>query len=175
MKLVLQCILLFAVFFLASLVQVSFLPYFSISGALPNVIFTVFFLSIFFANTKSYAFGLFVCIIAGFFLDLISSFYFGVSMAALLGVYAAYHLSFGVLHQRNESARIFYFLAYFAAALVVYNALLWLLLKVMGSQLYVGIPLVISMPYSLLLGIIGFYVVNQFVPKPANSNQLKLL
>src|SRR3989344_7230957 len=94
-------------FLVATLLQTSFLPYFSVMGNILNLVFILFFILIFFTclqkTKKSHTDdnGIFISIIAGFILDALSPFYFGVSIVALLIIYFGIKTVFYFLKERQ--------------------------------------------------------------------------
>lgn len=70
------------VFYLLAILQNSFLPHFNLFGAMPNIVFIAFFLLLFFSLPNSLE-HIFYSLTAGFFLDVFSNTYFGLSMISL--------------------------------------------------------------------------------------------
>lgn len=172
-KQIAKLLLLFAGFFFAAILQASFFSYFSISGATPNIIFSLFFLVVFSADKKNHLLGFFTCIVAGFFLDLVSSFYFGTSILALLIIYALHHFLSHIVH-RHENLLVLNFTVAFCAFLALYDVLLYLFSLVSNISFLLNAPLVISVAYSLLFAIAGFLIIQPLVSARESNNQLKL-
>ena len=168
-----KLILLFIGFFFAAILQSSFFPYFSIAGATPNLIFILFFLVMFFTDKKTHVPGFFAIVSAGFFLDVLSPFYFGTSMLALFIIYAAHHLLSHLLH-RGENFLILYFAIAFCGFLLAYDGLLFLFSLIFNIPFFFNMPLVISVAYSLLFAIVGFFIAERLEATRASNNQLKL-
>src|SRR3989344_5017254 len=87
-------------FYILSLLQISFLPHFSILGITPNLVFILFFILIFFGKPDEYHQGIFFAFIAGFILDAFSPFYFGLSILSLLAIYFFMKLAIYFLKER---------------------------------------------------------------------------
>ena len=68
-------------FFVLSLIQSSFLPFFSIVGQIPNLVFILFYVILFFDNRGE---SFFWAILVGFLLDVFMPSYFGISIISLL-------------------------------------------------------------------------------------------
>src|SRR5438067_1831116 len=96
-------IILAAVFFCLWLLQVSFFPYFTIMGTVPNLIFIFYFLIISFENRNEFALGLFATGVAGFFLDIVSPFTLGASTGVLLAIYGLNKFIMYHVKERRDS------------------------------------------------------------------------
>ncbi len=174
-------------FFILALLQNSFLPYFNIMGVVPNLIFILFFILIFFSvrekvedNFNQYYDGFFISIFAGFFLDIFSSIYLpdgrqvlGISIIYLLIVYLLVKISMYFLRERQDKYLIFYFLSIFLFSFFIYNIFLNLLSNNFSLALDFNRAIFISFLYNLILAYSGFYI-HKFIRQEKNDNQLKL-
>ncbi len=90
--------IIIVLFFLLALLQISFLPYFAITGVVPNLVFVLFFILIFFnpnihknstqqSGINEYYEAFFYIIIAGGMLDIFSALNFGTSILFLCVIY----------------------------------------------------------------------------------------
>lgn len=161
-------------FFLLSLLQASFFPFFAIYGATPNLIFTFFFIFIFFApkNTHFEVFG--IALIAGILSDMFLASFFGVSIASLLAVYFAYQIVGHFTHPDPQQYPIFYFGGTFCAAFTLYAGLLHGAGLLFNFETAFGSVTFVSLAYSLPIALAGFTIGSNFFAKRADK-QLKLL
>ena len=167
-------IVIFIVLFIASLLQVSFFPYFAILGSVPNLVLVVFFLVIFFEPQQFYMQGSFTAIVAGLFLDIFLPSQFGVSIVSLLGIYLLNKLMHYLLREGKDAYAIFYFIGTFAVSFILYEILLYIFSLFFPFEHSSLLIWVISLPYSLAFVCIGFYGTKQLFSK-SFDNQLKLL
>ncbi|MBI2450000.1 MAG: hypothetical protein HYV47_00520 [Candidatus Nealsonbacteria bacterium] len=77
-----KTIIIVPLFYFLSLLQISFLPHFSIFGITPNLIFVAVIFLAFFLPPWS----VFSAFFGGFFLDIFSSYFFGFNVLILLGI-----------------------------------------------------------------------------------------
>src|SRR3989344_8367651 len=151
-------IIIVALFFLFTLLQASFLPYFNILGAVPNLVFIMFFTIAFFENKHSYALGFFTAVVAGFFLDMILPFFFGISILSLIAIYFLAKLAGHFLREGEDKYPMKYFIPMFSVAFVAYYAALYVLSSFAKVQSDFGVVTGISLGYSLVFALIGFFV-----------------
>ena len=162
-------------FFILAIIQASFFPYFAIMGAVPNVVFALFFILIFFEEKQEYSVGFFTAILAGFFMDVFLPFYFGVSMIILLSIYFLQKLVVGFLKEGQDKYPILYFIPTFSACFILYYAA-WYLVSLFSSiKLNFGFITLVSLAYTLVFACIGFYLYKKFFYKKDEGKQLKLL
>ena len=168
-------------FYFFAIMQNSFLPYFKVMESVPNFIFVLFFILIFFenlpvrTNKNDRNEGLFFAILAGFFLDIISPFYFGMSIASLLVVYFFEKLVAYFLKEIQNKYLIFYFILIFSACFVLYNILLYLLSIFLYMQFNFNFLVFIALAYNLIFASIGFYAYKNIYSQNGTDSQLKLL
>ncbi len=162
------------IFFISSLLQASFFPYFSIMGATPSLVFTLFFLILFFEHSLGRGLGLGSAIIAGIISDMFLSSPFGVCILAFLAVYFLHALIGHFFSDSQSNYRILYFIAMFCVLFVAYYSLLQLAAVLFGGQGVLGMVTFINLAYSLVFATLGFYAGKTFLPEDIN-NQLKLL
>ncbi len=162
-------------FFLCAILQVSLLPYVSITGAVPNLLFIVFFAALFFQKKQDVTFGFTMAVVAGFLLDIITPLRFGVSIVILLAVYFIYRGLIRFFQEADANTLIWYFLGIFLALFLVYYALLYVASKLIASPIQTGASTVGVLAYSLVLAAVIFFVWQTFFGKRPEDNQLKLL
>lgn len=184
------------VFFTLVLMQNSFLPYFSVEGVIPNVVFILFFILIFFEKRNEYyeehriplfivklwqSEGLFTSVIAGFFLDLLSPSYllggrqfFGMSIISLLIIYFLTKTVVYFLIEKQDKYFIFYFLSVFLFSFFIYTVLLSFFSNYFYFKLYFNKAIFVSFLYNLIFTYCSFYIYKKFIEKDNFNNQLKL-
>ncbi len=153
---------LIVMFILGAIVQSSLWPYFAIAGVVPNLIFVLFFLIIFFEKKQEYILGFFMALLAGVLLDITMSLNFGVSIVSLLVIYIVYKMVSRFLKEAQGKNLVFYFAMVFSVAFLGYQA-------VAGASTIPGLA------YSLVVAIAIFYLYKNFGAKKSDDNQLKLL
>lgn len=164
-------------FFLFVILQTSFLTYFDIIGAVPNIVFILFFILVFFEDKNQYDFGFWTAVVAGFFLDVFLPSYFGISIISLLIVYFLVKISIQFLKEWASKFPIFYFIPIFLGCFFVHNAFLQLSSWLFGFPFHniSGIKVLIAGTYNLVIASGGFYIYKKLVRKNNDENQLKLL
>jgi len=173
--------LFFVTCFFLALLQINFLPFFTILGALPNVILTLFILSIFFGYSsrkmqkKSYAEGFFFAVFAGFFLDVFSDRPFGISMGVLLLVFVLHLLAVNFFQDTQGKNTLFYFSLEFLGLYAAYQILLFVFSRIFEFEFSLSFLLLISFAYSFCFAISGFFIFKKLFIQRAEDNQLKLL
>jgi len=140
-------------FYLLTLIQNSFFVHFNILGVVPNFIFILFFILVFFSSHKGlYSWeDLFYSIIAGFFIDIFTYSHFGISfvLLSIIAVIAKKLLS--SLRQRKDKHSIVYFVPLFLIFLTIYDVL-------SISYWNIDWALLIKIIYSCIFAVIGFYI-----------------
>ena len=171
-KLIIKYSVLALLFFFFSLIQASFLPFFSVMGQIPNLVFILFYLVLFFDENDE---ALFWAVVAGFLLDVFSPFYFGTSILILIFIYLARKLFSYFLKDIQGKYFIVYFIALFSLNFILYNILMYVSSIVFGFGLPIGLVLIVSLVYNIVVLVPGFYMY-RFLAKPDYlENQLKLL
>lgn len=142
-------------FFLFSLLQVSFLPYLGVAGSSINLVFILFFIVIFFDKNRE---GFFVALIAGFFLDVFLPSYFGISMVVLLLIYLIKEMVVYFLKESREKFSIIYFIIMFSSLLIAYYFLMYFALLAFGFSFNVNRNIIMSLVINALFAYLGFYI-----------------
>ncbi len=168
-------VILFLTCFLFAILQISFLPYFSIFGSAPNLIFSLFFLVIFFLQNKEYMQGFFMAIVAGFFMDVTLPGKFGISIISFLIIYFLHKAIIHFFQSSQTKNLIFYFTTEFIGLFLVFQFLLYLFSNFFNVQLQISSSVLVSLLYSLFFTIIGFYICKKLFYQNTDDNQLKLL
>lgn len=149
----LKYLIITPIFYFFAVLQNSFLVHFNISGIIPNFILIFFFLLIFFEKPDKYYLGLFASIVAGFFLDVFSYSYFGVSIISLLIMVFLIKKTLQLLWDRSDERSIFYFIPLFTAYFIIYNMFL---------NVSLNWTFLIAIIYNLAFALLGFYIYLKF-------------
>ncbi len=128
-----------ASFYIISLLQTSFFFQFAFLGIIPNLLFIFFFLFVFFEEYENFDQGFFSALIAGFFLDLLSNAYFGVSIILLVFLGVLIKKILLGLRETDERHPLEYFLPMFTVCFIAYALSLNVVLKLLGlSDVFIG-------------------------------------
>ncbi|OGZ64583.1 MAG: hypothetical protein A3A98_03445 [Candidatus Staskawiczbacteria bacterium RIFCSPLOWO2_01_FULL_40_39] len=181
----LRYIIITLLFFIAALMQASFVPYFGIKGIMPNVVFALFFLLIFLKKPYAYYYqqsnyllynsllsyeGLFIVIVAGFFLDIFSSSYFGLSLLSLLMVYFIVKTLVYFLREQQNRYMVFYFLLIFPCAFFVHT----IFLQSFSGPITFNSILLFEFLYTLVVACTVFYGYKGYIELIKQDRQLRL-
>lgn len=161
----LKILILSLLFGLLAILQTSFFVHFNIAGATLNLIFILFFLTVFFEESQKYIQTIFSAITAGFFLDVFSPFYFGISIASLLVVVFTLKYVIYLLRKRREKYPVIYFAPLFILFFVIYNLSLTIAVYFLNSpHLVPGLNwiFIIEIFYNLAFALGGFYIYKKF-------------
>lgn len=171
---------LFLAFFIMAVIQNNFLPYFAIMGAIPNLIFILFFTVIFFQNNdKIYSWqnifsfeNIFIIAAAEFFLDVFSNHYFGFYAISLIVVYIFINFSNHFFRDQENKNLFIYFICLFLAAFIIFKSLVSVLQY--HFILYLNLSILADLAYNLIFAFAVFYGYNLFRKKFSYEKQLKL-
>jgi len=156
---------IFLIFVVLALTQASFLTELSIHGAVPNLVFILFFLIIFFASRRQISFeDFFWIIIAGFLLDIFTLSYLGFSIIFLLIITVALKWIVGSLSDREDKFPIVYFIPLFILALVFYALCFNLSVDFFNSfavKFSITWQSLIFIIYNLIFAVAGFYILKK--------------
>jgi len=157
---------------IGALLQQSFLPYFSIMGAFPNLIFIVFFLAVFFEEKHQYYWGILFAGLCGLVLDIFSPFRFGYSIIILAILYLATKVSIYMIKERQDKYLVFYFAPMFLVAYSLYIILINLFAHFprIGVTWQEGVA---SLVYNVLVALVIFYLY-QWFQRATSHRQLRL-
>lgn len=155
-------LIIILLFYLFALLQNSFFTHFNPLGAVPNLVFILFFLLIFFERPKGYPGWevIFYSVAAGFFLDIFSYTYIGPSIVLLIIIGFTTKSLQTLLKNQKDSYPFIYFLPLFIIFLSAYSFLL-------GGTIFSAI-------YSIVIASILFYLYKKFLNGIINDRQLSL-
>ena len=149
---------LILLFCLIAILQSSIMIYFSILGFIPNIIFILFLVIIFFEEKNEYDLGFWSLVIAGFFMDILLPYFFGISLITLLIIYILEKFALHFLKEGSSRFTIFYFIPMFIGCFMIYNAILYLISLIFNFNISFQInSLIISSIYNLIFACIIFY------------------
>lgn len=157
-------VIIFFLFYFFALLQNSFLVHFGFYGISPNLIFILFFTLIYFSKKNNLQL-IYFAIFAGFFLDIFSGAYFGISviLLAIIGFLGKkIQLSF---RESKENYPIVSFLALFLLSFVLYESIL---------NFSFGLLFFIKMVYNLLASMVFFFVYKKILKLKWNLTELKI-
>ena len=161
-------LIIFFIFYFFAILQSSFLVHFGLFGAVPNLIFILFFLLLFFEHKSAYYKVIFYAIIAGLFLDLLASTYFGISIALLLIIGLLVKNAQNMLREnRNDEFPIIYFLPLFIISLLVYDLIL-------NPFTSFNLGFASEIVYSAIVAVVGYYIYKKIIGPGADDRQLRL-
>jgi len=145
-------LILIAVFYILTLFQSSFLVHFNISGVVPNLVLILVCLLSFFEKPNQHL-GIFGAIIGGFFLDIFSNSFIGISIIVLIIISFFIKKSLHFLKETSERYPIIYFLPLFIFSLIFYDLAL-----VLVSQFNLSLGFLIEIIYNSAFAFLGFYI-----------------
>ena len=153
-------------FYFLAILQTSFFMYFNLFGALPNLVFTLFFLLIFFNSKNQYLAAVFFGFFAGLFLDIFSIFPIGSSIILLTIVGLLVKKIQSLLKEKKEDYPFIYFIVLFAISLVIYELLL--------RNFAINLKLVLEIIYSSIFATMGFFIYKKFFKQDTNNKTNRL-
>jgi hypothetical protein len=154
-------------FYFFALLQNSFLIYFDLFGAIPNLVFILFFLLVFFekknkvGQTYNNYIVVSIAILAGTFSDIFSYVYLGISIIILMIIGITLKNIQLALMNTEENYPFIYFLPLFIISLLVYNFVLDLYIfaeEPIKIITFFSIGTVISLIYNLFIASVLFYI-----------------
>ena len=172
-----KTLIIILLFYFFAILQNSFFAHFSLFGAVPNLIFILFFLIIFFQKNISYYWVIFYSVVSGLFLDIFSYTYFGVSVIILLAIGFLIKKIQLLLKEKKDEYPLNYFLSLFFGAFISYNLLLLIYLLFFDpthAVINFGWVFFDGIVYNLFFAVIGFYICKKFIKLDINSRQAKL-
>lgn len=142
-------------FYLLGIIQTSFLVHFNLVGTVPNLIFILFAVVIFFSafRESSLTFeDFFLSVIAGLFLDALSSTFFGLSIISFLITAFIIKQSISQLEKSSQKYPVTYFAPIFVISFIIFSLLLPLVLPSLSWVFLVEVM------YNLIFALFFFYV-----------------
>jgi rod shape-determining protein MreD len=156
--------------YLFALLQVSFLPHFAIAGQVPNLVFILFFILVFFEEDYLFWYAA----LAGFLLDVFFFPHIGIAIAALYIVWGMHTASTYFLKVNHERYFTLHFIVSFVASVVVYTVVLSAVSLFFHFTSAVTWTFLIGMAYDCIGAIVGFFVFSEFIKRQDDHSQLKL-
>ena len=151
-------------FYFFAVLRDSFFVRFNIFGIAPNFIFILFFLFIFFSGRGKPRLNwedIRVAVMAGFFLDISSYSYFGVSIILLLVIAILVKKILRSLRERTERYTVIYFIPLFLIVNIAYDVSSGLLLYFFDPAHIVfnlNFILFLQISCNLFFAMLGFYI-----------------
>ena len=155
-------------FYLFSLLQTSFFAHFNLFGTIPNLVFILFFLLVFFSagvpSGSGLAFGwegIFYALVAGIFLDIFSYTYIGPSIIFLLIIGFLLKKTQSLLKNREDSYPFIYFLPLFVIFFLAYDLSCGFYFYFFGLNkiaITLGTQTIFSVIYNALIASVLFYI-----------------
>jgi len=166
-----KLLVIILLFYLFALLQNSFLAHFGLFGAVPNLVFILFFILAFFSARGGPAFSwedFFYAAAAGFFLDVFSYTYLGPSIILLIIIGLVFKKIQSLLKNKEDKYPFIYFLFLFLISFLVYSLFfsLYLYLLEPGKiPMNFGIKAIFSTIYNLFIASIFFFIYKKFNEK----------
>lgn len=153
-------LILIVFFYFISLIQNSFLVHFSILGVIPNLILILTCLFTFFEKPQSY-YGIVSAVIGGFFLDIFSGSFIGMSILSLIIIYFLIKEFLRRLKDIPSEYLFLYFILILIFVLLFYElfvSLFSVLFNYSSLSFFHIYALLVKITYNLILGLIGFFL-----------------
>jgi len=154
------------------LLQNSFFVHFNLIGAVPNLVFILFFLIIFFLGDKPSGSGLasgwniiILAMITGFFLDIFSYTYIGPSIVILMAIGFLLKKIKILLSDREGTPSLTYYLPLFIVSLLAYDLLINIYLYFLDINKIImifDIKIIIYIIYNCIFATIAFFIYRRF-------------
>lgn len=165
-------------FYFFALLQSSFFVHFNLFGAVPNLVFVLFFLLLFFEQPGSFApfskgfDAIFLALVGGFFLDVFSFAYLGPSVAIFLIIGALLIKIKKILKATQDPYPFYFFLPLFFVFLVTYNVLISVFYYFAGfSKMLIVFNSVTvwSLIYNIFIAVVAFLVYKSISSRKKSS------
>jgi rod shape-determining protein MreD len=146
--------------------QSSFLVHFNLFGAVPNLVFILFFLTIFFTKERINYTTIIYAVVAGLFLDIFSYTPLGLSIVLLLIISYLEKNIQNYLKEGKDNYPLTYFLPIFLIFFVLYNILVMIFLRFIDSSriaINFGPSFLGAIIYNLFFATIGFWVFKKLI------------
>lgn len=177
----LQYPVIFIIFYFLALLQNSLLAHFNVSGAVPNLVFILFFTLVFFSFSEKRAFNwdaIFYSAVAGIFLDIFSATIFGLSVILLLlEAFLIKKAQKALRGWQNDNYPVIYFLALFFVSLIAYYLLsngLNHFFGFSGVKTSLSWSFLAESIYNIAFASLIFWVYKNFIFPKINTRQLSL-
>jgi len=159
-------------FYFLTLFQNSFVSHFAIFGVFPNLVLILFCLLSFFENSHRY-FNIFLALTAGFFLDIFSNSFFGVSIFSFIIIYFFIKETIHFLRDISQEYSVIYFILTFIFSIILYGFFFGLFSRFLNHSslsLFGGYALVAKIAYNLPFAVAGFYLLKRY---PIFKNEIR--
>ncbi len=159
-------------FFILTLLQVSFLPQLGLIAPLLNPVFVIFFVACFFEEKNQYHQGVFLSLVTGIILDIFSPYQFGFSVISLLIIYGVIKIAMHFITETKDIYLLFRFMLVFVCTLFLYNELMNTFVYFPRISFIFDSDVLIGITINLTLAIVAFFVYMKFIR--TDNRQLKL-
>lgn len=159
-----KTLIIIILFYFFALLQNSFFIHFNLFGAVPNLVFILFFLLVFFEKKNHNYPVILWAIVAGLFLDIFSDASFGVSIVLLIIIGLLIKKAQELLKNREDNRPFAYFWPLFTVFFVLYESLLMIYVRFFDSShalINFNLSFLSGVIYSLVFGIIGFFIIKK--------------
>jgi len=171
-------VIIFALLYIFTVVQNSFLAHFSIFGAVPNMVLIFYFIIAFTEKPNRYIMGLFSAITAGLLLDISTSSLIGPSVLILTISLFLLKKVLRILWDRTGKYEAVYFCMLFSAMLFYYwfcSNMVFFLFEPGSANFSLDWTFWASLLYNLAVAFIMFFIFNKISISKDPDRQLKLL
>jgi len=163
-------------FYFFALLQSSFFIYFNVFGAVPNLIFVLYFTVIFFDKKNNYYSAIFYAMLAGLFLDIFSTYKIGLSIVLLVIIGILIKKVQSSLSETKDDYSFAHFAILFFASFLIYHLSLKACLYFLNPNfiaLTLNFKFLAELMYSLFFGAVGFYICKNLLKLDKNNKQNK--
>jgi hypothetical protein len=167
--------------YLFAVLQTSFFAHFSFFGAVPDLVFTLFFVLAFFSFSSQEGTAIyqiiFLSIGAGFFMDLFMHERLGPSILLLVIIGITLNGLQSSLKVREDAHPLVYFLPLFIISILAYDLFLGIILHFLASgkiTAFIGIKTIFSVAYDSVFAILFFYAYRRINGQGRVKKQPKL-
>ena len=171
-----KILITFILFYIFVLLQISFFAYFNLYGTVPNLVFILFFLLVFFEkNGRNYQIIIYAAM-AGVFLDIFSYTYLGPSIILLIILGFLLKKAQELLRKGEDDYPFVYFSSLFVIFILAYYILSGMCLYFLDPskiKFSLGLATFISTAYNLIAASILFFIYKKYF-HPENNRQLDL-
>lgn len=160
-----KLLIIILLFYLLILFEYNFILHFSLFGIIPNLVFILFSLLIFFEKEENTSLFVFYALIAGMFTDIFSFNYIGPSIISLAIAGLLFKKTQLALKNTSQDYPFSYFLPLFTVFLLAYKLLIDLYLYFFESfsvQNFLGWDLILYLICNAIIASAGYYIYKKF-------------
>lgn len=160
-----KLLIIVLLFYFFILLKDSFLMHFSLFGVVPNLVFILFSLLVFFEKKDSNLLIIFYALIAGLLTDIFSYSHIGPAVISLIVIGLLFKKVQLSLKNTSESYPLSYFLSLFTIFLLTYKLLIATYLYFYNSEKIINIfgwDLVFYLIYNALVATVGYYIYKKY-------------